>query len=175
MSYLVVACPGLSAGDTAWIEDLRARFNGDVQGLISPHFTLVFAVSEIAETALLSHVASVAGQVAAINMQASAALMIKDNFGPDSFVYLVPDQGLSRLVHLHDLLYTGPLDIHLRLDIAYIPHITLARFADPRLAKALVDDINGQDRQVLGTVDEIIVHRHDGDRIETIAAFALTA
>src|SRR5262245_22726723 len=52
-------------------------------------------------------------------------------------VFLVPDEGNSALSLLHDQLYTGPLVSHLRLDLQYVPHITIGTLSDREKAKRL--------------------------------------
>jgi len=47
----------------------------------------------------------------------------------DHWLFLVPDLGYNEIVSLHDDLYTGLLQPHLRNDLPFIPHIGLGSFS----------------------------------------------
>jgi hypothetical protein len=51
------------------------------------------------------------------------------------YVFPVPDEGYSALSLLHDRLYSGPLVRCLRLDLMYVPHITIGTCAGRYEAK----------------------------------------
>jgi 2'-5' RNA ligase len=56
----------------------------------------------------------------------------------NEFVFLMASRGAAALTTLHDRLYTRSLQPHLRRDLAYDPHITIARHPDlPALERAL--------------------------------------
>lgn len=85
---------------------------------------------------------------------------------------MIPDEGFGAIVRLHDRLYSGPLAPELRLDLAYIPHVTVARHADPRLP-ALAGGLNTEGFAIAGARDTLdLVAREDG-AIRTFARVAL--
>jgi hypothetical protein len=51
-----------------------------------------------------------------------------------SYVFLVPDEGSGALSLLHDRLYSGLL-ASLRIDLPYVPHITIGRCSERQKAK----------------------------------------
>ena len=48
----------------------------------------------------------------------------------NEFLFLPASRGAASIAGLHDRLYTRSLQPHLRRDLPYEPHITLARYAD---------------------------------------------
>src|SRR3546814_6532902 len=84
----------------------------------------------------LGHLAVVAGDAAPVALAFRCALPVQDPDSGDTYVYLVPDEGFSALVRLHDRLYSGPFADARSLDRPYIPHITLARITEAKLARS---------------------------------------
>ena len=65
-------------------------------------------------------------EVAAALIIQSGLMIIKDVFSSLTHLFLVPNEGCSAFVILHDPLYTGSLTDSLRLDIPFISHLTIA-------------------------------------------------
>ena len=152
--------------DSAWITTLRSRHRGDLFSRdIGPHITLVFPTSAATETEATSHLTTVAGEAGPVDLVFRCTLPVKDAPSGKTFVYLVPDEGFSNLVRLHDRLYTGPFAETLRLDLPYLPHITLGRFDEPHLAKALADDLNTQDPEVHARLETVELFRLSEDEM----------
>jgi hypothetical protein len=135
---------------------------------VPPHFTLVFPVTAIDEASLIRHTRRVAEESAAINFRLRTALAVKDPLSEATHVFLVPEEGFAAIVRLHDRLLTGPLADALRLDIPFIPHVTVAAFADAALAKSLADDLNGQPIAIDGEIGSITTVRYDRGAVTTI-------
>ncbi|MEP7070016.1 MAG: 2'-5' RNA ligase family protein [Usitatibacter sp.] len=58
----------------------------------------------------------------------------------NEFLFLMASRGAASITALHDKLYTRSLAPHLRRDMPYEPHITLARHPDfPALERALAE------------------------------------
>jgi 2'-5' RNA ligase len=175
MSLVILSRPVWAASDRAWLKALRDRHGGAYfDPSLGPHLTLVFPVEEVDESTAVSHVHAAASDTPPFEAAFRAVLPVKDDFSNDTFLYLVPDQGLSGIVRLHDRLYTGPLAEALRLDIAYIPHVTLGRFSSARIAKALADDLNAQDPALTTRVETVELFRlKQGAPPHRIAEFVL--
>lgn len=164
MALVVLGRPRLKPADAAWITALRDRHGGvPAAPEIGTHVTLVFATDASDATTATGHLAVVAGDTAPLALAFRCALPVHDPGSGATYVYLVPDEGFSGLVRLHDRLYSGPFADALRLDIPYIPHITLARIAEPKLARALADDLNGQEPEIHGRLETIELFRLDKD------------
>jgi 2'-5' RNA ligase len=93
----------------------------------------------------------------------------------NEFVFLMVSRGAASVTALHDKLYTRSLAPHLRRDLPYAPHITLARHADyPKLEAALgeaVEEFGGEFAEVIRDVCLLTVGR-DG-KIDVLASIAL--
>src|SRR3546814_2589021 len=72
-------------------------------------------------TTATGHLAVVAGDAAPVALAFRCALPVQDPDSGDTYVYLVPDEGFSALVRLHDRLYSGPFADARSLDRPYIP------------------------------------------------------
>lgn len=156
MALSVLARPRLTAADAAWVRVLRDRHASGLEAPeIGPHVTLVFPTESTDATTATGHLAVVAGETAAFSLAFRCALPVLDPQSGGTYIYLVPDEGFSTLVRLHDRLYSGPFADALNLDIPYIPHITLGRIAEAKLARALADDLNSQEPEILARLETV--------------------
>jgi hypothetical protein len=132
-----------------------------------PHFTRVFPLQGVEPAALQSHIAQAVAAWPTVRFVLCSSLLIKDVSSPHTHVFLVPDEGFSALVQLHDRLYTGRLRPHLRLEIPFVPHLTIGYAADIALCKWVVDQINAQEVEILGMLHRLTLIRlawgHRGD------------
>jgi len=158
----VVGRPMLKPADRAWITALSDRHGGNAVPEIGAHVTLVFPTDTADATTATGHLAAVAGDTPPLALGFRCAVPMPGAGG--SWVYLVPDEGFSGLVRLHDRLYTGPFAEALRLDLPFIPHVTLGRIAEAKLAKALADDLNAQEPEILGRLETIELLRLEPGR-----------
>lgn len=172
MALLVVAYPQLSTADFAWIQAIRERHD-PLYSVIAPHFTLVFPVSEVAQDAFIAHIAARARQVSSIPFTIRCATIVKDAFSPLTHLFLVPDDGNSPLIKLHDALYTRVLADALRLDVPFIPHITIGAHADACACKAVVGDINRQNIRIQGQIDALDIIAYENTAVTPITRIAL--
>ena len=164
MALTVIARPRLKPADAAWIAALRGRHGARLPASdIGAHVTLAFPTEVTDATTATGHLAVVAGDTAPFALAFRCTLAVLDTVSGDTFVYLVPDEGFSGLVRLHDRLYSGPFADALRLDLPYIPHVTLARIAEAKLARALADDLNGQEPEIHARIETLELLRLDAD------------
>ena len=110
---------------------------------------------------------------ASITFALRCALVVKDALSEQTHTFLVPDEGFSDLVRLHDRLYTGLFTDQLRLDIPYIPHITVATSLDPMVCKRLADEINHQQIAISGTIRAIDIVQFANRTVTTLARIPL--
>ncbi|MGE3268898.1 MAG: 2'-5' RNA ligase family protein, partial [Chloroflexota bacterium] len=73
----------------------------------------------------------------------------------------------------HDRLYTGPLASQLRLDVPYIPHVTVGMARDSLVCKGLADALNERAFLLAGSIDAIDVVSYEAGRVETLARVSL--
>ena len=120
MKYAVVIYPELE--DASKIQELR-RKNDPYFDVIGPHITLVFPVPEMDRDAIVNHVTEILRDYVPFNIRLKEFTKSFDNW-----LFLCVEEGNEKIIELHDRLYTGMLEKHLRTDIQYIPHIGLGLF-----------------------------------------------
>ncbi len=72
------------------------------------------------------------------------------------------------MVRLHDHLYSGPLAGELRLDIPFVPHITVGYAEDAGVVKHAADAFNSSSFVIKGIIQRLEVIQIKGQHIETI-------
>lgn len=168
-----LAYPVLSEADSGFIARFRAEHDAR-HALVAPHFTMMFGCSAVGEAEYLQHVAAVAREAAPIGFCCRYAMLgADDHDGKTAYVYLVPDEGYSQLSLLHDRLYTGVMAPHLRLDIPFVPHITIATHAERRVAKELCDALNKRGLHIQGAVEAVTVAALEDGKLNELAPFTL--
>lgn len=172
-SLLVVSYPTISDDNFSWIQDIRRQHDELNFRAIAPHFTFVFPIIDIDLEKLISHVKQFTQNTQPFEFVIRCAVLCNDTFSRYTHVFLVPDEGYSNIVKLHDLLYTGVIANELRLDIPFIPHIGIANSLDVYGCKHLVDRINGRQFEIRGKVDRLDVILSQGERTETIESVKL--
>jgi 2'-5' RNA ligase len=170
VALFVVAYPQISQADYAWIQAIRAEHDKQYS-LIEPHFTLVFATQKPLPE-LLAHVEEVSRTFAAFRFVMRCAMPVKDFFSPQTHLFLVPDEGFSQIVRLHDYLYSGLLASELRLDVPFIPHVTIGSFSALNQCKQVCDEINQTEFALEGQINALdIIESRQATR--TLAKFFL--
>lgn len=172
MAHLAIAYPILSPNDHTWIQAIRQQYDPN-HAIIEPHFTLVFHVFGQSIETLEEHLRVQLRDHAPIPFVLRCALVVKDALSDQTHTFLVPDQGFGDLVKLHDQLYTGMLSGELRLDIPYIPHITVATSPDAAQCKRIADEINNQNIAIAGTIATIDLIQVTNRTVSTATQFRL--
>ncbi len=169
-SLYVIGYPKLADRDFERIQSLRQEHDPQA-GLVAPHFTLVFGLSDVPADALQAHVRAVAGAASPIAFVLRHTVI--DAVGESAYLYLVPQEGGGELVRLHGGLYTGPLLSAITLGVPFVPHITIGRFADDGSAKAVFDEVCHTGVDIAGRLSALTIVRHDGDALQPLATVAL--
>ena len=177
-TLFTLAYPFLSATDRAVVDAIRAKHDRAKAAMVRPHFTLVFGCAERDEDEYLNHVGAIAATTTRIQFHCRYAMLGAggaDDAVADhaAHVFLVPDEGNSAIMGLHDRLYTGILSSRLRHDIQYVAHITLATCADSKRAKRLCDEINAQAVSIAGKIEALTVSAVDGREFSDLRSFPL--
>jgi 2'-5' RNA ligase len=166
----VVAYPTLDEADRHWIESIRACRDPQASR-VAVHFTLVFPADALPGE-VSTEVTAVAGSAKAIPFTIHQAMAVRDSQG-GGHVFLVPDEGHDEITDLHDRLYAGILRPHLRTDIPFTPHMTLAPDADVARCAALAEQLNRDSRTVRGALRSVNLVHVGTYRVESIRAFVL--
>ncbi len=169
-----VAYPQLPPEASEFVAQYRQVHDLPYRDVVAAHFTLVFGCEGIPESEYLQHVGAVAAGWRRIEFVCRYAMLGADAEEEVAYVFLVPDEGHSAISLLHDHLYTGPLSPHLRLDIPFTPHLSIATLENRREAKRLCDELNGEGFVISGALDSVTVGALvEAGRFKDLASFAL--
>ena len=172
MEFAVVNYPNISEHDYDWIQAIRAEHDIHYE-IIPPHFTIVFPYSTTDEAGFVRHIRLCTKGVKQIRFVSRCALVVKDLVSEYTYVFLIPDDGFSDILRLHDRLYTGMLASQLRLDIPFLPHIGVGNAIAPEACKSLADDLNRSNFSIKGTIDTLDILSFDGKEMKTIERIQL--
>jgi 2'-5' RNA ligase len=167
----VVAFPMLDQADLEWIESIRVVHDPQA-GRIPPHFTLVFPVDTSA-AGIESELARVVPFHQPITFVVRTAVAVPDSVHGGGHVFVVPDEGRDAIARLHDEVYAGILRPHLRDDIAFVPHVTVAAHADVRWCETFAKQLNATLQPVSGVVESLTLVDVSATKIESVARFTL--
>jgi 2'-5' RNA ligase len=174
-SLFTLAYPALSAADMAMIRAFRIEHDRAKVHKVEPHFTIAFGTSGVDADGYLEHVRRIAAASHPITFHCRYAMLGADEGGDTAYVFLVPDEGNSALSLLHDRLYSGLLASCLRIDLPYLPHITIGTCSERPKAKELCDELNTRGLSIAGTVEALTVARMANDMIQNLRSFELGA
>ncbi len=172
MTLLVVAYPHLTATDYAWIQAIRYQHDPHAT-LIAPHFTLVFPLETMDQGTLVNHITAHAQQIPVIAFVIRCATIVKDALSAQTHLFLVPDEGHSALIKFHAALYTGILAPARRLDVPFIPHITVGAHTDPYRCTQVAAAINQHELCIRGQLPTVDILRYAHNRVATVHRIAL--
>jgi 2'-5' RNA ligase superfamily len=172
MNLHVVAYPELAASDFEMIQAFRKDYNS-LYNVIGPHFTIVFSVPDMPYGDFATEVTKQAQRVAEIRFCFRCAVVNKDSFSNNYDAFLVPDEGFSQIVRLHDKLYSDKLAHHHRLDISYIPHLSIANSPDATAIKKIVDHWNEQGNCIEGIISALDIVNYENRVITTMERVGL--
>ncbi len=168
----VVSYPDFNEMGYPWIEEYR-RLNDDFYPLLAPHFSFVFPVFDMDDTDFIEEIKTRAEGFGKIDYRIKCAIRNNDLTSDYWHVLLVPDEGFSKVVKLHDTLYAGKLKKYERLDLDFIPHVGIANSTDPKECKRMVDEVNGMDINIRGTINRLDIIQNKGHEISTIEVVEL--
>lgn len=173
VALYTVAYLEIPEAQQTWIHELR-RLHDPQCALVAPHFTLAFGIRDLALQTYLDHIAEVARAAPPIQFHCKYAMLGADDADDTRYAFLVPDEGNAALSLLHDQVYRGPLAPFHRLDVPYVPHITIASSKDGRTIKQLCDELNAGGVAVAGRLSRLSVTSVCNGCLATLADFALT-
>jgi 2'-5' RNA ligase len=155
LSNLVLAYPKLNREDYNWIQSVRKEYDNRYFNVVEPHFTIVFPLFNYNFKELEKHIANVCDNCKPIQFTIRAASVVKDSFSDYTDVLLVPDEGNSQIIKLHDKFYSGIISTDLRIDIPFIPHIGVGANKNPKESKLLCDKLNNKNICIQGIINEL--------------------
>lgn len=173
MASAVVAYPRMDTEDFRAIQAVRSAADRAHFALVDPHFTVLFPTTKHGPEELLAHARNCLAGTPGFDFELRAAMPVCDPLSGRTHVFLVPDQGLSQLVRIHDALYRGALESELRLDMPFIPHIRVGEFSEGGDAKMLADRLNGELPVIRGRVETLDAVRIEAGRVVSTGIIAL--
>ncbi len=171
--FAIVAFPSLEASDRQWIESIRAKHDPQARR-IAAHFSLVFP-TVLSRRSMEAQAARVAGATEPVRVVLRRAGVVPDAIGGGGHVFLMPEEGRDQITQLHDRLYEGALHPHLRKDIPFRPHMTIATRTTIVPLDALAAEINATTRSIRGFLSEIVLVEVTQTAIQPVAHFQLGA
>jgi len=172
MNLHLVAYPEMLAGDIEMIQACRREHN-TLYGVIDAHFTLVFSVPDMPQKDFTAEVKKQVEGAKAIDFCLRSVIINKDAFSDYFDAFLVPDEGFSSIVKLHDKLYSDKLAYQHRADISYIPHISVANSRDVWLIKKLADEWNARNFNMQGRITSLDIINYENRVITTLEKITL--
>ena len=172
-SLLIVAFPQLQQKDYNRIQSIRQKYDERYFSIIEPHFTIVFPVFNCDRQLFIDHAADICKDIKTIKFTIRTTTIVKDSFSDYTDIFLVPDEGNSDIIKLHDKLYSGILAKELRLDIPFIPHIGIGASKIAEEAKKLSGEINKENFNIGGAIDKLNVIEYAYPHVKSLTTIEL--
>ena len=173
MAYLVLAYPELTSESFDRIQSYRKDNDELFFNVVNPHFTIVFPVFDISEEEFTKEVKDKSANSVKFDFIIRCATINKDAFSDYFHTFLVPDEGYSRIVKLHDKLYSDKLKENLRLDLDFVPHIGIGNSQDRYKCKKMVDEWNEKEFSISGRITHLTVVNYENNIVSKIEEIEL--
>jgi len=173
MSYLALAYPDLDKTDFELIQRHRKEYDSLFYDVVDPHFSFIFAVHDFTEELFIEEITQKAKDQKKINFVFRCATISKDGFEDTYHVFLVPDEGHSDIIRLHDVLYSGSLKDNLRLDLDYIPHLAIGSSTDKYQSKRLAEEWNKKEITIKGTISKLSIIKYKDNLVTLLKVIDL--
>ncbi len=168
MSFAVVSYPKISKKDFDFIQNHRRINDTKYFHIIDPHFAVIFPTTDFSKSDFIDEVVKQTTGITKFAFIIRCATTNLDFSNKFFHEFLVPDEGYSKIVKLHDKLYSGRLIDNLRLDIDFIPHIGIGNSEDVSRCKKNIDKLNSQNLIISGSVQTLDIVKYENNKIETI-------
>jgi 2'-5' RNA ligase len=165
--YYVAYFPGFS--EDHWVTKFRHK-NDKKSQLVPPHITLLLPLEMKSGNELRLDVERTTADFSKFKVRFKSAMVMPENGsnGLTSYVFLVPDEGFGDVLRLHDRLYSGRFSEYLRLDIPFVPHMTIGSNLNLLDAKKRTDELNAIQFSLDFTVDRLSIVEIDDPAKERI-------
>lgn len=173
MALLALAYPELCRSDYVQIQEFRKQHDELYYHVVEPHFTLVFSVGNWQAEPFIAEIRKQAEGIRSFDFCLRCATVNKDAFGDYYHTFLVPDEGYSHIVKLHDQLHSDLLFSHRRLDVDFIPHIGMGNSKDPSGCIEMVRAWNDHDFAIPGRILVLDVVSFEDKVVRTIERLSL--
>lgn len=172
MALLVAVFPGISAEDHHWIQAYREE-NDSLFTIVQPHFTIVFPVNDIEQTAFINEIRHLAKDQPAISFEITNTVVRKDDFRDHYHEFLIPCKGNKEIIELHDRLYAGLLQPHLRADLEYVPHISIGNSASREICERRLNNV--KIKPFKGRISELTILAYENNVVSELSRISLVS
>ncbi len=173
MALAVPAYPEMARSDYERIQEFRKEHDLYYQ-VIEPHFTLAFPLWIPMESQIfVEEIEKQTQGFPPFDFCLRCATLNKDAFNDLYHVFLVPDEGYSKVVKLYDRLCSGWLFQFRLLDIDYIPHIGIGNSTDAGQCLEMIHRWNQTEFAIPGRVTALDVVIYENQTVRTIQRIAL--
>ena len=173
MNLCVLAYPKIPTSDYARIQDFRRHNDALYYHVVEPHFSLVFPLSGWEELPFIAEVTERARGFQPFHFSIRCASLDRDAFVDTYHAFLVPDEGYSQIVRLHDRLYAGRLFPYRVLEVDFIPHIGIGNSKDPLKCLEMVESWNRAEFAIPGRVRVLDIGNYENDTVQTLERVTL--
>lgn len=174
MAKLVLAYPELNETDFHRIQTFREEYDEFFFKRVRPHFTFVFSVNDMTEKDFKEEIQKQSHGLFSFLFTFRCAVLDKDSLTGAYNVFLVPDEGYSRVIKFHDTLYSGKLREHKRLTIDFFPFMGIGCSKDSAASLKMIESWNKKDFEIKGRISVLDLVEFDGQTIETFEQIRLT-
>jgi 2'-5' RNA ligase len=173
MSLAVISYPKFIPNEGEMIPVMESIYPKFIYPKLAPHFTFVFPQASVPQKQLIHHVKAIAANHTPIPFVIRRVEAVADKLSQNHYLFLVPNEGYDGVVQLHDYLYGGLLTDELRLDIPFVPHITLGHTDDRAYCNAAANAINEQPFELQGRIEVLDVVEVQGEAARTVTQIKL--
>jgi len=174
-THYVIGCPRFAEKDLRWIEAQREKYDPQGKRMAPPHITFAPAIEGMTDQAVVDEVKARVAGLGPVEFELCHVSMSYNPFLDIYQEYLVPETGHAALSKLHNRLYVGAFAPQLRLDIGYVPHISIGRCDHPHIGKQRMDALNRGDFAIKGRIDALDVMSFEDGRMQRIETIPLEA
>lgn len=172
MELMAICYPHLADKDHGLIQSVRKTHDMNYD-MIEPHFTIIFPISDIDISSFANHCRSCCREFHPFSVEMRCAVSHKDLRSDLWYTFLIPDEGSSNIVRLHDRLYRGILAAKLIPELTYIPHITVAHSGDGHVCRALADKLNEGKINIAGKISTVDLITLESRKVQTFEKIKL--
>jgi 2'-5' RNA ligase len=173
MALLVLAYPEISQRDYERIQNFR-KDNDVYYSVVDPHFTLVFPFE--ADWSIATFVEEISKQSSGMqpfDFCIRCTVLNRDSFIDLYHTFLVPDEGYSKFVKLHDQLSAGSLFPYRELSVDFVPHIGIGNSQDPLRCLEMVREWNQAEFTIPGRITTLDIVIYENNKVHTISRVSL--
>jgi hypothetical protein len=173
-ALIVLAYPEIKKSDYERIQEFRKRNDELYYHVVEPHFALVFPIRKGWEAKpFISEIVKQVQGVRPFEFCLRCAVLNKDSFNDNYHTFLVPDEGYSKIVKLHDKLYADKLFPQRALFANFVPHMGIGNSKDPLRCLEMAESWNKEEFAISGRIAILDVANYENDTVKTIQRISL--